>query len=236
MTKQELIKSAVALVTAYPQTTYTGDGQTLFTTSAEVYYSIKLPAAMEAFIYGFGVSSFSLSNPTTSDKDPDYKLFSVPPDVGFIFTVCKESSLPAIESIIGIKGLRRLNSLHFTKLPGNRIQLRYPNDYQNDLAIGYITKTPDPAVMSASFIAYLIHDIAQQLALKSVQQRSLQQLLQHQALINKRIAQKFALDNSSLYEYHKVALTDAVYINQPEQEQKTLQTQIRDSRTYFRGI
>ncbi len=232
MTKEELIKSAVSLVTAYPQNVHTGSGNTLFTSSAEVYYNIKVPAAMENFIYGFGVASYALANPIIDVNDSDYKIFAIPKNVGFIFTVCKATALPSIEAIIGVKGLRRTPSSFFSKLPDSKIRIYYPNEYKNELVIGFIDTNPSTEVMTASFRLYVMYDIAQQLAVKNIQQRSVAQQLSLEALIQKRKAQKFALDNYSLYSYSQASLAKSPFLKDAYIE-KAPEDPIE---TYYRGI
>jgi len=78
MTKQEILRRAVALVSAYPQTPVIGGGQTSFTSSAEVYYDLVLAPAMESYVYGFGIASFALTNPQLNTRDPAYKIFNIP--------------------------------------------------------------------------------------------------------------------------------------------------------------
>lgn len=236
MTKQELIKTAVALVSAYPQNSGVGGGNTIFTTSAEAFYNIKVPAAMENFIYGFGISSFTLANPEISEADSDYKIFNIPDNVGFIFTVCRFTDLPKIQALIGVRGLRKLGGVFFSKLKNDKIQIYHPEVYQeNNLVIGFIKTNPAVSTMSSLFREFIIHDIAQQLALKNIQQQAIQSKLEIQAHIYKRQAQKFALDNSNLYNYEHVNLAEAPFIREPYREDKT-QSRTGYTRSYFRGV
>ena len=208
-TKQELIKSAVSLITAYPQLPLIGSSSSgVYTSSAEDIYDNLLSSLMENFIYGFGIHTYTLTNPL-STEDVDTTIYSIPSDVGRVVFLTTATYAPKIQAIIGRTGLSRLVTFQYTILVDNKIQLIGTYDTE-PLVIGYITKSPDVLVMSENFKLGLQYMIASRLALKFVQSRNIHFSLSMQGDYHIKMAQKYALDNRYSYGYLKTPLQDSV--------------------------
>ena len=208
MTKQEILRQAVGLVSSHPQVEQSF-GQTTFTSSAEFYYDLIVPSAMEEFVYGFGIMQFNLTNPAIDTADNQFINFDVPDDTGFIFFVGEHKDLPSINMLRAKRGLRRLCSDYWSKLPDNKIRVVFSGSYDNSLVMGYTSKSPNPETFSASFTNYVIESIASRLALKNIQQRNIYETLAYQAMKHKHLAQKYALDNSAAFNYEYASLASA---------------------------
>ena len=203
MTKQEIQNNAVALVSHYPQQSV-GLGGSVLTTSASSYYDSLVPAAMEAFVYGFGLTQYVLANPLIDPDDDNYKIFPIPNNVGFIFMVDQGRNFPRASTLVGKIGLRKIGSYIFNKMPDNRLRVYYPSTYEGGLVIGYFNTDPDPQNMSASFRSYLEFSIGARLALKNVQQKNVYTGLEIKATYWKNVARKFSMDNTQSF-YWEVA-------------------------------
>ena len=68
-TKQQLLSEATSLVSNYPSV----PSAHVMTSSAEAYYNMIVPTLMENFVYGFGIASFDLVNPSNDPDNSDYK-------------------------------------------------------------------------------------------------------------------------------------------------------------------
>ena len=202
--RDSLIKDAVSLLEVYPQVSY--GGATVQVTSAERFYYIILRSAMENFVYGFGIYKFVLNNPTRDTDNRDYILFNLPPNVGRIFIVCDVGYLPYIRDVMMLRGSRTLGGYGFTKVKGNRLQLHWPGEFNTPLSLGYITLDPEVSDMSESFKSFVRYMIAYQLALVYLQQKNVHQLLHREAIMHKHNAQKYSLENTSLFEYNHASL------------------------------
>ena len=240
MTKEELIKDAVTLVSGYPQVITVGRGDTLFTSSATVYYNMLLPAAMEAFVYGFGIVEYSLTNPEESSEDKPYRIYNLPrtevnkqsmADVGYVLAVCPIGQLPEIRHFIGTRGVRQVGSFPFTKISDSGTTKLQVWSTMEGLAIAYVKKFPDPEIMTSNFRNMLIYNIATQLALKRIQQKNIAQMLEYKAVMFKHLAQKFSLDNTTYFQYIQPSLASAALDPIPPKEAPRYQIP-----EYIRGV
>ena len=235
MTKEKIVERAVRIVSSYPQITTLGGGETLTKTSASEYYDMLLPTLMEDFIYGFGIAAYVLSNPVTLEgdqrlTDSNYKYYSLPSGEKHIFTLCRADQMPAIRSLIGRKGLRTLPSYSYTLVPDRvdmKLQVHQP--FEN-MAIGYIQSSPNPAIMTATFRYYLSHMIAYKLALKNEQQLDVARMIALEARVAKLRAQKFSLDNTNHFEYIQAGLASAPLDPIPPREYP------KSDDSYIRGL
>ena len=232
MTKTEILNQAVSRVSHYPQIAISGSGSVL-TTSAEAYYNSLLPAAMESFVYGFGLTQYILANPTDDPDDSNFKQFSIPTTTGFIFMVGKGSEFPTASTLVGRIGLRKMGSYIFNKMPDNRLRVYHPSVYEGGLVIGYFNTDPDPSTMSAAFRSYLEYSIAASLALKNIQQKQVYQALDIKSVVWKQAARKFSIDNSQHFDYDVAGLETAALTT--DRLGRTNQNNVAQFKTYIRG-
>ena len=231
--RDSLIRDAVSLLEAYPQVSY--GGETIQVTSAERFYHIILKSAMESFIYGFGIYHFVLNNPIRNTDNKDYIIFNLPENVGRVFIVCDHGCLPYIREVMMLKGERTLGGYSFTKVKGNRLQLHWPGDFKDPLSLGYITLEPEVSDMSESFKSFLRYMIAYQLALVYLQQKTVHQLLHREAIMHKHNAQKYSLENTSLFEYNHASLATSP-ITTTRLGETTKPISNNSNFKYFRGV
>ena len=118
-----------------------------------------------------------------------------------------------------------LNYPYYKKGP-QEVAVLYTGTYDTMLKLGYILKDPSPITMSENFRLAVQYYVAQQLALKYIQQRSVQQSFELKYREHIAKAQRFALENKNSYSYFQPSFAESPKTTLPDGTSASLKASV----------